>query len=937
MAAVKFPQPILAKCGVISYSSDVAQTGIFPVKCLAMNVVLCPAAARPSQSVVVRSGLTASFCLMILGWALLIQSSRATVFDFSAPLSLTAFNVGSTITLQVVDKGQLRSINVVAASAPFDLTSQGGVAAWSSGSTAYYYTYEPAETNFIGGTAAFVGSAFDMATTNGIVTWYANGKVYGRVYDRTRRAWKAMEVTSSAPSGLRTVDGVVAWSSASGTYFAAYDPTRGSWMNGSVLTALPNDLRNTNGVVAWSKSTTVYSYIYDPTRNGWQGTNVANTTTINDLRNHNGVVAWSSVSLVKFQVYDPSRGRWMGSNVNSGASTFDLNVTDSKVTWTASAQSFLRGYYPTFGAWTNQPPLPLAWFAVSTNAGNAPLVVNFMDMSLAGASWSWDLGNGQTTNARSFTWLYTNFTPITVTENTTSAVGVPSSFSRFIKTDTTPPFGSSIVINSNAALTITNVVLLTLAASDNSGVVSYMQFSNDGLTYSPLEPYATSKVWTLSGLTMGTRTVSVRFADALTNLVTATDTITFDPTPQPIVSVISTNVLESAGSVNFFIVLDHPLNRQVSIYYFTTDGTAKAGEDYTAVSNRVDFVPGETLRVGTVNITQDAKVELHESFQINLLNVTNAMTTGSGTVLILDDDPASVSFASTNFSAFENEGVGNVSLRLNAASGSPVTVRFIATNGTALSGSDFVATNLLVTIPPGQTNLTVSVRLIDDALDELPETILLRLTSVTNGIFGLPTNATLTILDEDVPKISFAAASLPVFESDGVAVVHVFLSKPFLLPVEVDYTAFGGSAAPGVFGDYLPANGRLTFPTNITDRIFFVNLVNDNTAESDKTIHLSLSGFSGALPGTFVEADILLWDDDGAPRLLSPRLTTNGLFAATARGKTNQVFALEFSPQLPETGPWMPLASFTNATGTLEITAPASSNGFRVYRTRVGP
>ena len=103
MAAVNFPQPILAKYGVISYSSDVAQTGISPVKCLAMNVVLCPAAARPGQSVVVRSGLTASFCLMILGWALLIQSSRATVFDFSAPLSLTAFNVGSTITLQVVD------------------------------------------------------------------------------------------------------------------------------------------------------------------------------------------------------------------------------------------------------------------------------------------------------------------------------------------------------------------------------------------------------------------------------------------------------------------------------------------------------------------------------------------------------------------------------------------------------------------------------------------------------------------------------------------------------------------------------------------------------------------------------------------------------------------------------------------------------------------
>ena len=884
-----------------------------------------------------RTCLRVWFCLAILGGAALPQATRATVFDFSAPLSLVANNSGgTTIMLQVFDRGASVTTNIIAGSAPFDLTVQGGVAAWSIGSTAYHYTYDTALTKFVGGTVALGGSAFDMATTNGIVTWDAAGTVYGRVYDRARGMWKPMQVASGPPSGLRTVDGVVAWNSSSGTYFAAYDPTRGIWVNGSVATALPNDLRNTNGVVAWSKSTTVYSYIYDPMRSGWMGTAVPNATTINDLRNNNGVVAWSSGTLVKFQMYDPSRGQWVGATQNSGASTFDLAVNNSTVTWTAGAQSYLRGYNPGTGGWAAQPAAPLAWFAVSTNAGNAPVVVNFMDMSLSGASWAWDLGNGQTTNARAFTWLYTNFTPITVTQTITSAVGVRSSFSRFIATDLTPPSGS-IVINSNAALTITNVVFLTLAASDNSGVVSYMQFSNDGVTYSPLEPYATLKVWTLSGATAGTRAVSVRFADALTNLVTATDTITFDPTPQPTVSVISTNVLESAGSVNFFIQLDHPLNRQVSIYFFTTDGMATAGEDYTAVSNRVDFAPGETLRVGTVNITPDVKVELHESFHINLVNITNAVTTGSGTVTILDDDPASVSFASTNFSAFENDGVGFVSLRLNAASGSPVTVRFSATNGTALNGLDFVATNLLATIPPGQTNLSVSVRIIDDATDELPETILLRLTSVTNGILSLPTNATLTILDEDAPRISFAVASLPVFEDEGVAVVHVLLSKPFLLPVEVDYTAFGGSAAPGVFGDYLPANGRLTFPTNVTDRIFFVNLVNDNTAESDKTIRLTLSGFSGALPGTFVEADILLWDDDGAPRLLSPRLTTNGLFAATARGKTNQVFALEFSPQLPATGLWMPLASYTNSTGTLEISTPSSTNGIRVYRTRIGP
>ena len=122
-----------------------------------MNPLLCPAAKRSRQFIIGRMWRPVWFCLTILGCAVMSPTTRATVFDFSAPLNLTAFNGGGpSIMLQVFDNGVIVTTNIIAASAPFDLTVQGGVAAWSSASTAYYYTYEPALRKFIGGTMPLV-------------------------------------------------------------------------------------------------------------------------------------------------------------------------------------------------------------------------------------------------------------------------------------------------------------------------------------------------------------------------------------------------------------------------------------------------------------------------------------------------------------------------------------------------------------------------------------------------------------------------------------------------------------------------------------------------------------------------------------------------------------------------------------------------------------
>ena len=108
-----------------------------------------------------------------------------------------------------------------------------------------------------------------------------------------------------------------------------------------------------------------------------------------------------------------------------------------------------------------------------------------------------------------------------------------ATFTTTAAADTTPPTGS-VTINSGAAGTNNANVTLTLSATDNSGTVAQMQFSNDGTTYSTPEAYATTKTWTLTSGD-GTKTVYAKFKDPAGNWsAPVSDTIVLDATPPTI-------------------------------------------------------------------------------------------------------------------------------------------------------------------------------------------------------------------------------------------------------------------------------------------------------------------------------------------------------------------------------------------------------------------
>ncbi len=95
-------------------------------------------------------------------------------------------------------------------------------------------------------------------------------------------------------------------------------------------------------------------------------------------------------------------------------------------------------------------------------------------------------------------------------------------------------------------------------------------------------------------------------------------------------------------SLDFRVTLNRAAGAQVSVDYATADGTAKAGEDYTAVSGTLRFAPGETERTVAVPILDDAIDEGKEKFRLTLSNPKGAYLRNmhrEAVGVIKNDDP----------------------------------------------------------------------------------------------------------------------------------------------------------------------------------------------------------------------------------------------------------------------------------------------------------
>lgn len=110
----------------------------------------------------------------------------------------------------------------------------------------------------------------------------------------------------------------------------------------------------------------------------------------------------------------------------------------------------------------------------------------------------------------------------------------------------------------------------------------------------------------------------------------------------PTVSVAGSSVTEGNSgttSVSVAVSLSASTSDPVTVDFATSDGSATAGSDYSALSGSLTIAAGTTSASIDLQVTADVSAEADETFTVTLSNPNNAtLGTASATVSIRDDD-----------------------------------------------------------------------------------------------------------------------------------------------------------------------------------------------------------------------------------------------------------------------------------------------------------
>ncbi|MES2709406.1 MAG: Calx-beta domain-containing protein [Verrucomicrobiota bacterium] len=357
-------------------------------------------------------------------------------------------------------------------------------------------------------------------------------------------------------------------------------------------------------------------------------------------------------------------------------------------------------------------------------------------------------------------------------------------------------------------------------------------------------------------LTLGTP-VNAVLGTASTHTLTVADD---EGRPVLAFAAAASSAAENAGTASVAVALSGPSSSDISVP-FTVSGTA-SGSDATVSASPLVIPAGASGGVIAVAVANDS---LHENAETVILTLGSPSGADLGsavrhTLTVTDDDaqPAAA-FAAAASSAGEAAGTVNVSVTLSAPSGLEVSVPFTM-SGTA-SGSDAAVSASPLVIPAGAAGGSISIAIVNDALHENAETVILTPGTPVNAVLGTVATHTLTVTDDDAPPAVSLTAGGTLAENGGPVTVTVTLDAPSGLPVTVAL-ATGGSAAKNA--DYEFSGSLVAIPAGGTDITFTVSPLNDNLPEADEAIVLSLENPVNARLGNSSARTIILTDDNDA-------------------------------------------------------------------------
>lgn len=336
----------------------------------------------------------------------------------------------------------------------------------------------------------------------------------------------------------------------------------------------------------------------------------------------------------------------------------------------------------------------------------------------------------------------------------------------------------------------------------------------------------------------------------------------------------------------FNVELTKATGSSFTIAYTISDGTAKAGEDYTTPSGSYTGTltfdgHAETQHV-TVQVFGDQKIETDETLTFTLGTPSNTFdnllavqfSPAIGTIEDDDNIPSKKIITITKANGYEKIGPDasfTFSLPDNVTVETDTEISYSLSGDAIPAGGDYTgAPSGTIRILAGQTTATLNLPVVDDEILEGDESVIVTVNGISNLKYEPFTvsnsGLALTIVDDD----NTVLLSSPAFVEEGdigtkTVRFKVSVDLATSAPFSVKYSTSDGTAIAGE--DYVAQFGTLNFDANSPDQFRYIDIIinGDRKIEKDETFVVTLHDLNNDFNGTLSlsgPVTMIIEDDD---------------------------------------------------------------------------
>ena len=261
----------------------------------------------------------------------------------------------------------------------------------------------------------------------------------------------------------------------------------------------------------------------------------------------------------------------------------------------------------------------------------------------------------------------------------------------------------------------------------------------------------------------------------------STHTLTISDDDSPAVSIVANDADASeGGDAGQFTLTRTGETTAALIVNVTRSGTAANSTDYSSIASTQTIPAGQSSVIVNVTPIQDTTNEGNETVILTVATGAGYVVgaPSSATVTLADDDRSTVTLVANDPTASETAGnSGQFTITRTAPTTAALSVA-LTIAGTATNTTDYATISTPVSIPAGQSSVTIDVAPVDDGNTEGSEDVTISLATGTYNI-GAAYFDNVTIADNDNPPVVFInspAAQTPLIAAANGVIVSASVS-----------------------------------------------------------------------------------------------------------------------------------------------------------------